>query len=159
MIAEEKIGDLLVKKGMKIAVAESCTGGLIAKRITDIAGASAYFVVGLATYSNAAKERFLAVPHEILAAKGAVSEEVAKAMAEGVRRAADADIGVSVTGIAGPGGGTPEKPVGTVYIGISLKDRVVAGRLFFHGDRKAIREATSDAALQWAIDCLEEKPA
>jgi PncC family amidohydrolase len=157
MIPEERIGNLLSKMDMKIAVAESCTGGLIAKRITDIAGASAYFVVGLVTYSNGAKEQFLAVLPEILAAKGAVSPEVAEAMAEGARKAAGADIGLSVTGIAGPGGGTPEKPVGTVYIGISLKDKVFAKRFFFHGDRKAIREATSGAALQWVIDCLEGK--
>jgi PncC family amidohydrolase len=154
MNMEEKIGRLLREKGMKIALAESCTGGLIAKRITDISGASDYFEMGLVTYSNGAKERFLAVPGSLLAEKGAVSPEVAEAMAEGVRDAAGVDVGVSVTGIAGPGGGSPEKPVGTVYIGVALKDRVVVKKCFFEGDRATIREATFGEALSLTLRCL-----
>lgn len=157
MIQEEKLGDLLRRKGMKIAVAESCTGGLIAKRITDIAGASDYFMVGITSYSNDAKERFLAVPPDMLIAKGAVSRDVAEAMAEGVRKAAGVDVGLSVTGIAGPGGGTAEKPVGTVYMGVSLKGKTFTRRFFFEGDRSAIREATSEEALRLAIACIEGK--
>jgi PncC family amidohydrolase len=154
MTPEEKVGTRLREKGMRIASAESCTGGLIAKRITDIAGASDYFEMGLVTYSNVAKERFLAVPGSLLAQKGAVSPEVAEAMAEGVRSAAGVDVGVSVTGIAGPGGGSPEKPVGTVYIGVSLKGRSVVKKCFFGGDRAAIREATSGEALSLTLRCL-----
>jgi len=151
MKAEEEIGRLLRDKGLKMALAESCTGGLIAKKITDIAGASDYFEMGLVTYSNRAKERFLGVPGSILAPKGAVSPEVAEAMAEGVRRTAGVDLGVSVTGIAGPGGGSPEKPVGTVYIGVAFDHKVTVRKCFFDGDRAAIREATCAEAIDLAL--------
>jgi PncC family amidohydrolase len=154
MTLEEKVGSLLRERHMKIAMAESCTGGLIAKRITDIAGSSDYFEMGFVTYSNRAKERFLDIPGNLLSEKGAVSREVAEAMAEGVRKTAGVDVGVSVTGIAGPGGGSPGKPVGTVYIGVSLEDRVVVRKCSFQGDRTAIREATSEEALNLALRCL-----
>ncbi|MDR2017455.1 MAG: nicotinamide-nucleotide amidohydrolase family protein [Syntrophobacterales bacterium] len=154
MTVEEIVGSLLREKGMTIALAESCTGGLTAKRVTDVAGASDYFGMGFVTYGNIAKERFLAVPENMLATRGAVSREVAGAMAEGVRIAAGADIGVSITGIAGPGGGSPAKPVGTVYIGVSMKDGLVVRKYLFHGDRAAIREATSEEALTLTFRCL-----
>ena len=155
MKTEEEIGRLLREKGLKIALAESCTGGLIAKKITDVAGASDYFEMGLVTYSNRAKERFLGVPGGLIAQKGAVSPEVAEAMAEGVRKAAGVDLGVSVTGIAGPGGGSPEKPVGTVYIGVAFNHRVAVRKCFFGGDREAIREATCTEAIDLALRCLK----
>ena len=155
MRTEEKVGILLREKGMKLSLAESCTGGLIAKRITDIAGASDYFEMGVATYSNRAKVLLLAVAEEILALKGAVSHEVAEAMATGVRKLASADVGLSVTGIAGPGGGTPGKPVGTVFVGVSWTDRIFVRKFLFRGDRAAIREETAEEALKLACACLE----
>ena len=155
MTPEEKLGLLLREKGMKIAVAESCTGGLIGGRITDVAGSSDYFEAGLVTYSNRAKERFLSVPHEVIAAKGSVSPEVAEAMARGVRVATGADIGVAVTGIAGPGGGSPEKPVGLVYIGLAAPDATVTRKHQFQGDRAAVRRQTIEEALKLALEVLE----
>ena len=155
MILEEKLGLVLKEKGMRIAVAESCTGGLIGSRITDIPGSSDYFEAGLVTYSNSAKERFLSVPHEVIATKGAVSPEVAEAMARGARAATGADIGVAVTGIAGPGGGSPEKPVGLVYIGLAFAEKTISRRHFFQGDRTAIRRQTSEEALKLALEALE----
>lgn len=119
---ENAVVKFLHQKGLTLATAESCTGGFIAKRITDIAGCSDVFLGGCVTYTNEAKERLLGVKHETLERYGAVSEQTAMEMARGVREALGADIGVSSTGIAGPGGGTAEKPVGTVYIGISTKD-------------------------------------
>ncbi|MBE6668433.1 MAG: competence/damage-inducible protein A [Ruminococcaceae bacterium] len=119
---ENAVVQFLRKKGLTLATAESCTGGFMAKRITDIAGCSDVFLGGCVTYANEAKERLLGVKHETLERYGAVSEQTAMEMAKGVREALGADIGVSSTGIAGPGGGTAEKPVGTVYIGISTKD-------------------------------------
>jgi len=155
MTPEEKLGLLLREKGMKIAVAESCTGGLIGGRITDVAGSSDYFEAGLVTYSNRAKERFLSVPHEVIAAKGSVSPEVAEAMARGVRVATGADMGVAVTGIAGPGGGSPEKPVGLVYIGLAAPDATVTRKHQFQGDRAAVRQQTIEEALKLALEVLE----
>jgi PncC family amidohydrolase len=140
---------------MPISLAESCTGGLISGRITDVAGASDYFEAGFVTYSNRAKERFLSVPHELLATKGSVSAEVAEKMAEGVREATGADVGVSVTGIAGPGGGSPEKPVGTVYIGLATEGKTFVQLHHLSGDRAAVRSQTVDAALKLALDFLE----
>jgi len=116
---EEVLGELLAERGQTLALAESCTGGLLAKRLTDISGSSAYFLEGLVTYANEAKERLLGVPKELLVEHGTVSEEVAGAMAEGVRKLSGADYGLSTTGIAGPGGGSEAKPVGLVYVGIA----------------------------------------
>ncbi|MBA3611126.1 MAG: competence/damage-inducible protein A, partial [Rubrobacter sp.] len=116
---ESAVGDLLKERGATLALAESCTGGLLAKRFTDSPGASAYFTDGLVTYSNEAKERLLDVPHELIVEHGAVSEPVVRAMAEGARKASGADYGLSVTGVAGPDGGTDEKPVGLVWVGLA----------------------------------------
>ena len=120
---ESTVGHLLGERGATLALAESCTGGLLTKRLTDNAGSSAYFQEGLVTYSNDAKERLLGVEHETLMEHGAVSEAVACEMADGVRRVAGADYGLSVTGVAGPDGGTDEKPVGLVWIGVSVGER------------------------------------
>jgi PncC family amidohydrolase len=156
---EELLGTLLREKGLKIALAESCTGGLIASRITDIPGASEYFEAGVVVYSNRAKQRFLSVPEQSIRAHGAVSKEVAEKMAEGVRQATGTDIGLSITGVAGPGGGSPEKPVGTVYIGLSAKERTLVRRFQFSGDRLDIKEKSAVEAFRLAIDFLEGRAA
>lgn len=119
----ELLVDSLKEKGLKIATAESCTGGLISKMITDVSGASAVFDLGVCSYANEIKEKVLGVSGEVLKAKGAVSQEVAMQMAQGVRKLSGADIGISTTGIAGPTGGSAEKPVGTVFIGVSTMDK------------------------------------
>src|SRR5690606_18590742 len=133
--------------GQTITVAESCTGGLIGRRITEVAGSSAYFLEGFITYSNEAKMRTLGVPEKILKAHGAVSAETAEAMASGARRVSGADVAVSVTGIAGPDGGSDEKPVGTVFIGYADERIVRSVKFFFPGDRYLIRWRASQAAL------------
>lgn len=140
------VGSLLLHKGKTIAVAESCTGGMIASMLTDVPGISSVFTEGVVTYANEAKER-LGVSHETLLKYGAVSEQTAKEMAQSVRLRAGADIGISTTGIAGPGGGTPEKPVGLVYIGFSAKDKTYAVRLNLIGERNRIRRSAALNAL------------
>ena len=149
------VANILKEKGLTIAVAESCTGGLIANRLTDVEGASKYFIAGFVTYSNESKSNFLNVPYELILKKGAVSHEVAYKMAEGVRLAAGVDIGVSSTGIAGPSGGTEEKPVGTVYIAISGKDKTFVKKLSLKGSRVKIKKQTSDEVLNMIIEYIE----
>src|SRR5918998_1877104 len=147
---ESSVGRLLAERGAAVALAESCTGGLISKRLTDVAGSSAYFVEGFVTYSNASKERLLGVPEEMLAEHGAVSGPVAQAMAEGARRASGADYGLSVTGVAGPGGGTEEKPVGLVYVGVADAEGAEAEKLDLTAwarSRSSIRERSANRAL------------
>jgi nicotinamide-nucleotide amidase len=146
---EEALGLLLKAQGLTLAVAESCTGGLICHRLTDVAGASDYFLGGAVTYSNRAKTDLLGVPEEILAAAGAVSLETARAMAVGVRQAFHADIGLSVTGIAGPTGGTPEKPVGTVFMGLAGPWGLDARGHRFQGSREEIKALSAQTALDW----------
>lgn len=155
MKAEEHILRLMVSNALRLSVAESCTGGLIAGRITDIEGSSEYFEAGVVTYSNEAKTLFLGVPEGLLMSCGAVSREVAQSMAEGVRRTTGSDVGLSVTGVAGPGGGSDLKPVGTVFIGLSWQGGGLVREFRFRGDRKEIRQQSSDAALQMIIDHLE----
>jgi len=155
MELEKKIGKLLKEKGLMIATAESCTGGLIANRITNVSGASDYFEAGFVTYSNRAKTSFLGVPEVVIMERGAVSPEVASLMAEGVRRVAGVGVGLSVTGIAGPTGGTVEKPVGTVYIGISCSLGTFVRHFLFTGTRREIKSRTSKAALAFVLDFLE----
>jgi PncC family amidohydrolase len=156
---EELLGLLLREKGLNIALAESCTGGLIASRITDIPGSSEYFEAGVVVYSNQAKQRFLSVPEQSIQAYGAVSKEVAEKMAEGVRQATGTDIGLSVTGIAGPGGGSPEKPVGTVYLGLSAKEGTLVRKFQFTGTRTEIKEQTATEALKFVMALLEGRVA
>ena len=144
---EHVVGDLLVERNMRIAVAESCTGGLIMSRLTDVPGSSRYVDRGVVLYSNEAKTELLGVAPTLIEEHGAVSEEVAIAMAEGMRVHARTDIGVGVTGIAGPGGGTPQKPVGTVAIAASISG-LMRSRVFrFVGDREQVKFQASQAAL------------
>jgi nicotinamide-nucleotide amidase len=135
-------------RGLTIAAAESCTGGLVAAAITEVAGASGYFLGGVVSYSNEAKEAFLDVPHALLARHGAVSAEVAAAMATGARSRFGADLAVSVTGIAGPDGGSAEKPVGLVHLAIASAGAVHAVGEQFGGDRAAIRHAAASRAFE-----------
>ena len=144
---EEVIGQLLMKLGWRVSVAESLTGGLIADRLTDVPGASAYFDEGVITYSNDAKTARVGVPSELFESVGAVSSEVASAMAVGAREQARADVALAVTGIAGPTGGSDDKPVGLVYVGLATADEVRVERFEFPGTRKQIKRWTSQAAL------------
>jgi nicotinamide-nucleotide amidase len=144
---ESTVVGLLKLLGQSVAFAESCTGGLIAKRITDVPDASQVFELGLVTYSNEAKTEFLRVPEELIARVGAVSPEVAKAMAVGVLNASKADIGLSVTGIAGPGGGSATKPVGTVHIGLAWEGGVISEHAYLLGGRADIAVRASQNAL------------
>ncbi len=146
---EEVVGNRLKKVGQTVAVAESCTGGLIGSRFTDIPGSSAYFLEGAITYSNEAKTRVLGVDREIIAEHGAVSSESAEAMANGMREVAGTDHAISVTGIAGPDGGSDEKPVGTVFIGYSGPRGTKSVRIVLPGDRYLIRWRASQAALDY----------
>jgi len=145
---EETIGALLRERRLTIATAESCTGGLVADRITNVSGSSSYFERGVITYSNHSKTELLGVPEKLLQACGAVSKEVAEAMAAGIRRMAGTDIGVSTTGIAGPTGGSQEKPVGTVWIGYADAHSTVAVRFQFGDERIRVKERASQAALE-----------
>jgi nicotinamide-nucleotide amidase len=145
----------LTEKGCKIATAESCTGGLVAAAITDVAGSSAVMDRGFVTYSNSAKVEMLGVPHELILAHGAVSVEVARAMAEGALKNSNAVIAISITGIAGPGGGTAVKPVGLVHFACATPQKTVHEEMRF-GDlgREGIRAAAVEKALQLVLACL-----
>ncbi len=145
---EDTLGKLLAEKKLTIATAESCTGGYISHRLTNISGSSAYFNRGVVTYSNESKTELLGVPEELIAKFGAVSEEVARAMAEGVRRIAKTDIGLSVTGIAGPTGGMPDKPIGLVFIGLSDAAGSIVTRHAFPDERLRFKDRASQAALE-----------
>ena len=141
------MGLKLTVGGYTLSVAESCTGGLIAQRLTDVPGSSKYFIEGAVTYSNDAKTRTLGVEPVLLLEHGAVSAPVAEAMAEGIRKRARTDFGLAVTGIAGPGGGSEEKPVGLVYIALADDAHTEHRRIIIPGDRNLIRWRASQAAL------------
>jgi nicotinamide-nucleotide amidase len=153
---ENEIGCLLTGKRLTLAVAESCTGGLIGQRLTSVSGSSAYFVGGIIAYSNRVKEEELGVDTGLIRSEGAVSEAVCAAMAIGVKTRLGSDIGIGITGIAGPEGGTPEKPVGLVFVGLSDGEHRLTRRFVFEGDRKAVRESGSLAALEMLRDFLKE---
>ncbi len=153
---ESALGKLLTERGATLALAESCTGGLLAKRLTDGAGASAYFVEGLVTYSNESKEHLLGVPNDLLVKYGAVSEPIAGAMAEGVRKVAGTDYGLSVTGVAGPAGGSEEKPVGLVFVGVSDEEGTEVERLDLSAWRRS-REAIRERSANRAFDILRHR--
>lgn len=142
-----EVGKRLLERGWSVALAESCTGGLIAKRLTDVPGSSRYVKGGVVAYANDAKIRMLGVPAEAIRDHGAVSEPVVREMAAGAVSAFGAEAGLAVTGIAGPGGAMPGKPVGTVWFALALPDGVTSHEMHFPGDREAVRDAAADHAL------------
>jgi nicotinamide-nucleotide amidase len=144
---EEIVGMYLVMKNATIAVAESCTGGMLAERLTSIAGSSRYFMSGIICYSNESKMELAGIPPLLLEMQGAVSPEVARGLAEGIRERAKTTLGVGITGIAGPGGGSAEKPVGTVHIAVAAPERTEQRQFVFPGDRARIRRQATQAAL------------
>ncbi|MGE3955108.1 MAG: competence/damage-inducible protein A [Vicinamibacterales bacterium] len=146
-LMEQVIGDLLRERGLSVAVAESCSGGLLASRLTDVAGSSDYFDRGVVCYSNAAKVELVGVPASLIDEHGAVSEPVARAMADGVRAKARSGVGIGITGIAGPGGGTPEKPVGTVCISVVTPHGGDVRRFTFIGPREMVKFQSTQAAM------------
>jgi PncC family amidohydrolase len=154
---EFKIGIILRARGLKLATAESCTGGLVAHRITNVPGSSEYFQGSVVAYNNQVKMDVLKIPAGLLAKYGAVSEETVHAMAKEVRRLLGVDLAVSVSGVAGPGGGTREKPVGTTWIGLAAPSGSWARHFFWDGDREQNKAASAEAALQFVLDYLEGK--
>ncbi len=153
---EAVVGELLVAKRQTLALAESCTGGYVSHRVTRVAGSSAYYYGGAVTYSNEAKQRWLAVSGQTLERHGAVSRQTALEMSRGIKDRSQATIGLSVTGIAGPSGGTVEKPVGTVWMSIAREERHEAQLFHFTGERERIILGASQAALNWLrLELLE----
>jgi len=144
---EGKVASLLKGKNLTISVAESCSGGLLSHRLTNIPGSSNYYQAGIISYSNEAKSHFLDVSPQLIQEKGAVSPEVAKEMARGARESANTDLGVGITGIAGPTGGTLKKPVGLVYIALSTQAGEICEKFIFPGDREEVKWRTSQATL------------
>ena len=151
---ENVIGDLLRVRRMKLATAESCTGGLIASHITDVAGSSEYFLGGVTAYAYEAKVALLGVSWDTLKTYGAVSRETVIEMARGVNKVLNADIAISVSGIAGPGGGLPDKPVGTVWVALVAPDSEWTRLFHFDGNRVQNKSSAADAALQFLMDYL-----
>ena len=149
-----RAGESLVSADLRVAVAESCTGGGVCEALTSVPGSSAYFLGGIVAYGNESKTRELGIPVDLLASRGAVSREVAEAMAAGVAHRFGADIGVGTTGIAGPGGGTPEKPVGTVYVAVASGEVRLSYHLLLPGDRDAVRRATVRRVLELLVSFL-----
>ena len=148
------LGRALEKRGWRLAVAESCTGGWIGKTVTDVAGSSQWFDGGIVAYSNAAKIALLGVPGDVIAAHGAVSEETVRAMAEGARSRLAADFAVAVSGIAGPGGGSADKPAGTVHFAWAAPGGVTAARRIFAGGRETVRRLTVALALERLVELV-----
>jgi nicotinamide-nucleotide amidase len=149
-----KLGRAMHVRGWRLATAESCTGGWIAKVLTDVAGSSQWFDGGVVAYSNAAKAELLGVPSDVLAAHGAVSEEAVRAMADGARRRFGAQLAVAVSGIAGPTGGTADKPVGTVHFAWAAPQKITVARRVFAGGREAVRRQTVALALERLVDLV-----
>lgn len=158
LLLEVTVGQRLLARQLTLGVAESCTGGLVGHRLTDVAGSSRYFLGSLVTYAYSAKEQVLGIPHDVLLAHGAVSEVVARAMARGARQVLGADLGLSVTGIAGPDGGMPGKPVGLVWIGFATATSDWAKQFIWSGDRQSNKAQSAEAALQLLADYLAASP-
>ncbi len=150
----KQLGKLLVRQGKTLSTAESCTGGMIAKIITDVPGSSKYFAGGVVSYSNEAKIKGLGVDGNLIERHGAVSEEVAYAMLKGIQSLMHTDCGIAVTGVAGPGGGTPSKPVGTVYIAVANAGKTIVRKFIFHKDRENNRRLAANAALKLLVNML-----
>lgn len=156
-LPEVMIGDMLRARNLKLAAAESCTGGLISSRITDVPGSSEYFLGSIVSYAYEVKVSLVGVRWETLNTYGAVSRETVLEMAHGVRKRLTADIAVSVSGIAGPGGGSPEKPVGTTWIGLAIPEGEWAKLLQFSGSREENKSASASAALEMLLEYLQGK--
>lgn len=154
-LLEERVGQLLNQHHLTLGCAESCTGGLIGHRLTNVAGSSAYFLGSVVAYAYDAKERLLGVNHNTLYDHGAVSEPTALEMARGARRVLGADVGISVTGIAGPGGGMPGKPVGLTWVALSARDYEAARSFVWDGDRAVNKALSAEAALAMVKEYLE----
>ena len=153
---EIRVGALLRQRGLTLALAESCTGGLVGHRVTNVPGSSTYYLGSVTAYAYEAKVRLLGVTWETLEAHGAVSDETVLEMAAGVRKALGADVGASISGIAGPGGGMPEKPVGLVYFGLSIGEENLSKHRIFKGDRVAVKEQAAEFILGWLVEKLAE---
>jgi PncC family amidohydrolase len=148
----QKVQELCLRRGWSIAVAESCTGGLLGGSLTDLPGSSEYFLGGVIAYSNDLKTSLLNIPSTLLDSEGAVSMPVVEAMAQGVAAVTNADCGISVTGVAGPSGGTRDKPVGTVWVAVSLPSGTVSRLFTFSGDRGSVREQAVQAAMDLFLE-------
>ena len=146
------VSQLLIKKGKTIAVAESCTGGLLTSLLSNIPGSSQYLLLGIVAYSNQSKVSLLKIPAKLIERHGAVSKQVCRLMAKNIRKLASSDYGIGITGIAGPGGGTPEKPVGTVHMALAWDDNVECWKYLFKGSREEIKEEASEQALKRILD-------
>lgn len=144
----KQVHSSLIKKRKTIAVAESCTGGLLSNLLTYIRGSSRYFILGIVAYSNKSKQDILKIPAGLIAKKGAISKEIALKLAQQVRKIAKTDFGIGITGIAGPSGGTPQKPVGTVFIAVASKNKTISKKYQFRGTRVTIRKKSSLKALE-----------
>lgn len=155
---EAIVGDLLKERKMTISVAESCTGGLIGHRLTSIPGSSLYFERGIIVYSNRSKVEMLGVNKQTIDSCGAVSDQAVREMAEGIKKTAKTDMGLAVTGIAGPSGGAEDKPVGTVFIGLSVDGKILSGQYCFSGERDKVKLTTSEMALDWVRRYLNGHP-
>lgn len=151
----KQVSSLLLEKKLTIATAESCTGGLIANNLTNISGSSEYFDRGIVSYSNTAKIELLDIPDDLLIKHGAVSKEVAEAMANGIRKKSKVDLGIATTGIAGPTGGTKDKPVGLVYIAVSTNKETIVKRFNFLGDRLQNKNNTLNESLKILYDIIK----
>jgi nicotinamide-nucleotide amidase len=155
MRLEDKVSEKFIRRAKTLAIAESCTGGLISDRLTNRPGASAFFLTGIIAYDNAAKVKILKVPRALLRKHGSVSEPAAMAMARGVRQILNADYGLSVTGIAGPAGGSAAKPVGLVFIAVSSKQKTTAHKFAFKGKRLAVKKQAAETALKMLAQAFE----
>ncbi|GFM38240.1 CinA family protein [Desulfovibrio psychrotolerans] len=151
----ERLGTLLAERRLLLGTAESCTGGLIAAACTDVSGSSAWFAGGIVAYANAVKENVLRVPRSILDTHGAVSEQTVRAMTQGACAVLGTDMAIAVSGVAGPTGGSPEKPVGTVWLAATLRGTIITQRHHFSGPRHAVREQTVLASIPMLLDLLE----
>lgn len=154
---EDKVMEILIEKGLTIATAESCTGGMVSARLINYSGASASFINGMVTYTNESKSRLLDIDSDIINSFGAVSPETAEAMCLGVAKVSGADIGLSTTGVAGPEGGTKEKPVGLVYVGVSIKGKAYVKRLMLHGNRNDIRAEAAYDVIDYLYQLLTKE--
>ncbi len=153
---EDVVARLLIQRNMKLAVAESCTGGLLSARLVNVSGISSFFLGGVVVYANELKSKLLSIDENLLLKHGAVSEEVCRAMCVGVLEETDADISVAITGIAGPGGGSKEKPVGLTYVGIGSDKEIVVHRFIFSGSRNVNRFLATQTALNLLRKALKE---